>query len=79
MKNQTVIVKVIYGENAAEYACDHGFGQAKRKITKGELEGAFETYEFDTEKDAATAIQILEDANGWEDNYWENTTKRQRA
>lgn len=64
-------LKVIFGEKASEYAAEHSYSAAKRAISKGTIEGVAEEYEFDTEKDLKTAIQMLEDSDGWMGNHWE--------
>ena len=69
-KPKTFPLDVIYGEEASDYAADHGFAKAARKVGSCEIDGATASYTFDTEHDRELAIQMLEDADGWMGTFW---------
>ena len=58
-------VKVIYGDEPFEYAEEHSFLGAERKVTRGELDGEIHVYELDTREDVEVLLQALYDASGW--------------
>lgn len=69
-KPKTFPLDVIYGEEASNYAADHGFARAAKKVGSCEIDGATASYTFDTEHDRELAIQMLEDADGWMGTFW---------
>lgn len=68
-------LKVIYGEEACTYAEEHTPLGAIRAIKSGKVFGDYHEYSFDTEDDRETAIQILGDSYGWDNNMWETCEK----
>lgn len=64
-------LNIIFGEEAADEAADYGYKKTAKKINLGKLDGSINEYEFDSEKDRGTAIQMLNDADGWLGAYWE--------
>jgi hypothetical protein len=64
-------LNIIFGEEAADEAADYGYKKTAKKINLGKLDGSVNEYEFDSEKDRDTAIQMLNDADGWLGAYWE--------
>lgn len=64
-------LNIIFGEEAADEAADYGYKKTAKKINLGKLNGSVNEYEFDSEKDRGTAIQMLNDADGWLGAYWE--------
>ena len=49
----------VFGEDAMNYADEHGFEAACRKIRKGKLDGDIVPVRFDTEKDYGTALKLI--------------------
>ena len=58
-------VKVLYGSEACDYADEHTMKGAIRKVKRGDIDGMYCEYEFDTKHDAVLIYKILEDADGW--------------
>lgn len=70
MKQKKFTLEVIFGEEACQALDELSVKTVKRKIKTGDIYGAIGKYQFSTEKDREQAIQILLDANGWEDSFW---------
>lgn len=49
----------VFGEDAMNYADEHGFEAACRKIRRGNLDGDIVPVRFDTEKDYETALKLI--------------------
>ena len=65
---------VIYGKEACNYwdlKWDDGIDAIKCAIDSDDVEGDYQVYEFETERDRELAKVILEDALGWETNTWD--------
>lgn len=65
-------LKVLYGSEACDYADEHTYAGAVKKVKKGELDGSYCEYKFDTEEDMNTAKEMIADFDGWND-YWTET------
>lgn len=70
MKKKKIILEVIYGSEACNALDEFSVNTVKHKIKTGDICGALGKYQFSTEKDREQAIQILLDADGWENSFW---------
>lgn len=70
-KKKKYTLKVVFGEEASSYAGDNGFAKANKRINEGKLEGYAAVFEFDTEDDRNTAIEMLGASDGWMGAYWQ--------
>ena len=70
-KDKKYTLKVVFGEVASSYAGDYGFARANKRINEGKLEGFAAVFEFDTENDRNTAIEMLEASDGWMGTFWQ--------
>ena len=67
--SEKIKIKIIFGEQATDYAADYGEKKALAKLKKGELSGEIREYELDTVNDEQVLIQALADFDGWM-GYW---------
>lgn len=70
-KNKKYALEVVFGEEASSYAGYFGFAKANKKIKQGELEGFAAVFQFDTENDRNTAIEMIGASDGWLGTYWQ--------
>ena len=64
---------VIFGEEASREAAERDIKQVQQDIEWGDLEGAYDTFEFSTENDRYEAIKMLNASDGWMGNFWEKS------
>ena len=72
-KTKKYNLEVIFGEDASDYACDHGFTAAKRAIKDGKIIGEVNKYSFETDADRQVTEQILFDSYGWNGHFCKET------
>lgn len=71
VKTDKYVLKVACGKQCSDHACDLGWAKAQKALDAGEIEGSIHTYEFETENDLHKAAEILNQDNGYLDNYYE--------
>jgi len=64
---------VIYGKEPCREMTDYDLSieEVIGKIKDGTLFGDYKVYELDTEDDVKVVAQVLMDADGWDNSYWE--------
>ena len=64
-------LNVVYGERASRFRGENSFDEKVHAIDQGEIDGSALKYTFETKKDLETAAEMLNDASGWLENFWE--------
>ena len=71
VKTDKYVLKVAYGEQCTDHVCDLGWAKTQKALDAGEIEGSIQEYEFETENDLNKVAEILNENNGYSDNYYE--------